>query len=67
MKSQPCKQTIATNILSNIARSKSNQTMKFGRLITWVTFLLKNHTQKLVKKLFPDPFLENQNWVRSKV
>ena len=25
--------------------------------------LLKNHTQNVVEKLFPDPFLKNQNWV----
>ena len=31
--------------------------------ITWETFLLKNHTQNGVEKLFPDPFLKNQNWV----
>ena len=30
--------------------------------ITWETFLLKNHTQNVVEKLFPDPFLKNQNW-----
>ena len=26
------------------------------------TFLLKNQTQNVVEKLFPDPFLKNQNW-----
>ena len=25
-------------------------------------FLLKNHTQKVVKKLVPDPFTKNKNW-----
>ena len=25
--------------------------------------MLKNHTQNAVEKLFPDPFLKNQNWV----
>ena len=23
---------------------------------------LENHTQNVVKKLFPDPFLKNKNW-----
>ena len=25
-------------------------------------FFLKNHTQNMVEKLFPDPFLKKQNW-----
>ena len=33
MKSQPGKDTIAIHILSNISKSKGNQTMKFGHLI----------------------------------
>ena len=33
MTSQPGKQRIAINILSNISRSKGNQTIKFGQLI----------------------------------
>ena len=46
------------------SRSKDNQTMKFGQLIEykWELFLLKNHTQNMVEKLFPDPLLKNQNW-----
>ena len=35
MMSQPGWQTIAINILPNISRSKSNQTMKFGELIKY--------------------------------
>ena len=35
--------------------------MKFGH-ITWETFFLKNHTQNVVEKLFPGPFLKIQNW-----
>ena len=31
--SQPGKQTVEIQMLSNITRSKSNQTMKFGQLI----------------------------------
>ena len=39
---------------------KGNQTMKFGQLIeiTLGTFLLKNHTQNVSNKLFPDPYLK---------
>ena len=35
MTSQPGLQTIAIHILSNISRSKGNQTMKFGQLIEY--------------------------------
>ena len=35
MTSQPGKQTIAVHILSNIWRSKDDQTMKFGQLIEY--------------------------------
>ena len=64
MTSQPGKQTIAIYILPNISGSKGNQIMKFGQLteyITWETFFLRNHTQNVVEKLFPDPFLKNKN------
>ena len=57
-------QTIAINILSNISRSKGNHTMEFGPLIEYNVrnnFFLKNHTQNVVEKLFPDPFLKNPN------
>ena len=63
MTSQPGKQTIAIHILPNISRSKGNETMKFGQLIEYnmrMTFEI-NHTQNVVKKPFPDPFLKNQN------
>ena len=37
--------------------------MKFGQLknITWGAFFLKNHTQNVLEKLFPEPYLKNQN------
>ena len=37
--------------------------MKFGQLLEYnmKTFLLKNHTQNVMGKLFPDPFLKDQN------
>ena len=34
--------------------------MKFGQLIEYSIFL-KNHTQNVVEKLFPDPSPKNQN------
>ena len=52
------------HILSNISKSKDNQTMKFDQLIEnnkRNIFLLKDHTQNVWEKLFPDPFLKNQN------
>ena len=50
------KTRFAINILSNISKSKDNHAIKFDQLIE-----LKNHTQKVVEKLLPDPFLKNQN------
>ena len=36
--------------------------MKFGQLIEYnEIFLLKNHIQNVEDKLFPDPYLKNQN------
>ena len=64
MTSQPEKQTIAKHILPNISRTKGNQTRKFDELIKYnirnISFL-KNCTQNVVKELFSDPFLKNQN------
>ena len=47
MTSQPGKQTIAVHILPNGSRSTDIQIIKICQL---------------VEKLFPDPFLKNQNW-----
>ena len=33
--------------------------MKFDQLIE---YNFRNHTQNVIEKLFPDPFLKNQNW-----
>ena len=54
------KQTIAIHILPNISKSKGNQTIKFGQLIgyIWEAFFLKNHTQNVLEKQFPDLFLK---------
>ena len=59
---QPGSQTIALHILINISRSKGNQTIKFGQLIEYNIWniLLKNHTENVLEKLFPDPYLKNQ-------
>ena len=48
------------HILPNISRRKSNQTIKFGQLIehNMRNNVVENHTQNVVKKLFPDPFLK---------
>ena len=37
--------------------------MKFGQLIEYNMrdFFLKNDTQNVVEKVFPEPFLKNQN------
>ena len=58
MMPQPDKQTIAIHILSNISRSKGNQTMRFGQLIEYnmSNNFLKNYTQNMVEKLFSRPF-----------
>ena len=66
---QPVKQTVAIHILPNIFRIKCNQTMKFGQLIYNIrNIFLENHTQNMVEKLVPDPFLKNQNgtylWIK---
>ena len=63
MTSQPGQQVITIHILSNILRSKGNQTMKFGQSIECNTknILLENH-QNVVKKLISDAFIKNHHW-----
>ena len=63
MTSQPGYQTIAAHILPNISRSKGKQAMKFGQLIECNIrkFLLENHIQNVLEKLFPDSYLKIQN------
>ena len=61
-------QTIAIHILSNISRSKDNQTMKFGQLIEYnMRNILRNVSEKLYTKcggeIIPSLFSKNQNWV----
>ena len=60
MASRPGKQAIAINILLNILRNKSNQTMKFGQLIEYNMrniFLEKSYT-KCGGETIPRPFSE---------
>ena len=49
--------------MTNISGSKGNQTLKFGQLIEYNmrNVFVKNHTQNVLEKLFPDPYLKNQN------
>ena len=60
MTSQARKKTIIIHILSNILRSKGNQTMKFGQLIEYIMtniFLEKSYT-KCCGETIPKPFLK---------
>ena len=54
-------QIITTHILSNLSRSKGNQTMKFGQLIEYNmrNIFFKNHTQNM--ELIRNPFARNQD------
>ena len=54
MTSSVGKQITKIHILCNISRSKDVQTMKLGIR----SIFLKNHTQNVVEKLVPDPFLK---------
>ena len=49
--------TIAIRIMPNISRSKGNEIWSVNSL-TWETFFLKNHTQNMLEKLVPDPFIK---------
>ena len=65
MTSQPGLQTITIHILSNISRTKGNQTLKFAQVITeqqkqQITaeiFFFKNHTENEAGRLVPVLFL----------
>ena len=61
--SQPGKQTIAIQISFNISRSKGNQAMKFDQLIEYnmSNIFVEKLCKNMVEKLFPDPFLQNNN------
>ena len=59
MPSQSGLQTIRIDILSNISRSKSSYTMKFGQPIEYnkKKFFFKNEAQNEAERLVPDLFL----------
>ena len=59
IRSQTGKQVFGIHILSNISRSKVNETIKLGQLKE--TFFMRNYTQNVVEKLFPDPVLKSRN------
>ena len=55
MMSQHGFQTITMHILHNISQSKSNQTMKFGKLIKYIReiYLFKNYAENEAGRLVP--------------
>ena len=63
MTSSTRKLIITILVLPNIPRRKGYQTVKFDQLIEYNVkiFFLKNHTQNMLEKLVPEPFLKNQN------
>ena len=63
MTSQPGKQTIAIHLLSNISRSKGNQTIKVGQLIEYKmrNIFIDKWYIKFVGKAFPRPFSQKLN------
>ena len=65
MTSQPEKQTIASHILPNMSRSRSNDIIKFCQLIEYSKrniFIEKNNSQNMMENLLPDPFPKSQIW-----
>ena len=63
MTSQSRKQTVSVHMSPNISRSKDKQVMKSGQLIKYNirNIFLKNHTQNVEERVFPDPSLRKQN------
>ena len=61
MTSQPRKQTIAVHILFNISRSKTDQTITFGQLISYNirNILLEKSCTKCGRETIPRPFSKN--------
>ena len=61
MTSQPRKQTIAVHILFNISRSKTDQTITFGQLISYNirNILFEKSCTKCGRETIPRPFSKN--------
>ena len=60
MMSQPGRQTIAIQILPNISKCKSNQTMKFGQLIKYnMNIFPENLYTKCGREATTRPFSKN--------
>ena len=49
---------ITTQYCTNILSGKGNQTMEFDPLIEYNKFFQENHTQNVVGKLVPNPFIK---------
>ena len=60
MTSQTVQQIITIRILSNILRSKGNQTIEFSQLIEYKmrNIFFENFSQNRVEKLVRDPFIK---------
>ena len=69
MTSQPRKQTIAIHALLGSSGNKGNQTMKFNQLIEYTMrkIFLKNCTENVVEKLFPNLFQKILNWAYPRI
>ena len=69
--SQTGQQKITIHVLPNISRSKVNHIMKFGQLVAhnMRNIFLKYHTQNVVEKLVPGPFIKKSklayHWIDS--
>ena len=63
MTSQPGQETIATNILPNILRSKGHERMKFGQLLEYSirNIFVEKYRTKCGGETIPRPFSKNQN------
>ena len=60
---QPAQKILALHILSNISRSKSNQTMKFGQLIEYdiINIFLDKSNTNMMEMLVPCSFMKYKN------
>ena len=60
MTSQPGKQTFAVHILSDISKSKGNQTVKFGQLLEFniINIFLEKSCTKCVGETIPRSFFK---------